>query len=76
MLYILYIIIIVFLVVAVMFQDRPVIVTSLGYCLYVGGSPKVPIVEVPSTSGGRWVREEMEDDSNIVIKDVCERMAC
>ena len=42
MLYILYIIIIVFVVVVVMFQNRQVIVTSLGYCWYIGGSPQSP----------------------------------
>ena len=42
MLYILYIVIIVFLVVVVIFQNRLVIVTSLGYCWYIGGSPKIP----------------------------------
>ena len=70
MLYILHIIIIVFVVVVVMFQNHQVIVTSLGY------PPKVPVVGVPATSGGRWVREEMEGDSSIVIEDVCERMSC
>ena len=42
MLYVLYIIIIVFVVVVVMFQNRQVIVTSLGYCWYIGGSPQSP----------------------------------
>ena len=76
MLYILYIIIIAFVVVVAMFQNHQVIVTSLGYCWYSEIPPKVPIVGVPATSGGRWVREEMEGDSNIVIEDVCERMSC
>ena len=39
MLYILYIIIIAFVNVVVMFQNRQMIVTSLGYCWYSGGSP-------------------------------------
>ena len=39
----------------------------------MGAPPKVPIVGVPATSGGRWVREEMEGDSDIFIEDVCMR---
>ena len=42
----------------------------------MGAPPKVPIVGVPATSGGRWVRDEMEGDSDIVIEDVCDSMAC
>ena len=43
MLYILYITIIVFVVVVVMFQNRQLIVTFLGYCWYSeGGSPQSP----------------------------------
>ena len=76
MLHILYIIIIVFVVVVLMFQNHQVIATSLGYFGTVGAAPKVPIVAVPATSGGRWVREEMEEDSDIVVKDVCEWMVC
>ena len=49
MLYILHIIKIVFVVVLVMFQNHQVIVTSLGYCWYSEGSPKVPVVGVPAT---------------------------
>ena len=37
---ILYIILIAFVVVAVMFQNRQVIVNSLDYCWYSGGSPQ------------------------------------
>ena len=75
MLYILYIIIIVSVVVVVMFQNRQLIVTSLGYCWNIGGSPQSPILGVPATSGGKWVWKEMESDSDINIEDVCERMA-
>ena len=76
MLHILYIIIIVFVVVVVMFQNHQVIVLLWVIVGTVGAAPKVPIVAVPATSGGRWVREEMEEDSDIVVKDVCEWMVC
>ena len=63
--------------VVVVFQNRLVNVTSLGYFGgTLGAPPKVPIVWVPATSGGRWVRDEMEGDSDIVIEDVCDSMAC
>ena len=64
---ILHITITVFVVVVVMFQNRQLIVTSLGYCWYSGAPSKVPIVGVLATSGGRWVWEKMECDSDIVI---------
>ena len=70
MLHILYIIIIAFVVVVVMFQNCQMIVTSLGYCLCIGATPKVPIIGVPAMSGGRWVWNEMKSDSDIVIEDV------
>ena len=75
MLYILCIIIIVFIVVVVMFQILEVIVTSLGYYWYSGDSSQSPNCWNSSTSGARWVQEEMEGVSDIVIEDVCGRMA-
>ena len=70
MLYIVYIIIIVFLVVVVMFQNGQVIVTSLGYCLYIGGSTQSPNCWSSCNVGLDG------NDSDIVIEDICERMAC
>ena len=76
MLYIVYIIIIVFLVVVVMFQNGQVIVTSLGYCLYIGGSTQSPNCW---SSYNVWRKKGAGgdgNDSDIVIEDICERMAC
>ena len=41
----------------------------------LGALPKIPIAGVPATSGGRWVRVEMQGHSYIVTEGVCERMA-
>ena len=78
MLYILYIIIIVFVVVVVLFQNCQVIVSIGDWAIVstLGASPKVLIIGVLATSGGRWVRDEMEGDSDIVIEDVYETMSC
>ena len=43
-----------------MFQNRQVMVTSLGYCWYNGGAPQ------------KMGAGEMEDDRGIIIKDECE----
>ena len=69
-------IIIVFVVVVVMFQNRQVTVTFLGCCWYSVSAPQSSDVGVPATSWKRWVRGgrgEMESDSDIIIKDVCEQ---
>ena len=53
------IMIIVLVVAVVMLQNRQGMVASFGYCSYSGVPPRVPIVGVPVTSGGRWVQAEV-----------------
>ena len=44
-----------FAVVVVMFQNHQAMENSCGCCWYSGAPPRVLIVRVPATSGGRWV---------------------
>ena len=76
MLYILYIIIIVFLVVVVMFQNGQVIVTSLNYCLHIGGSTQSPNCWSSSNVWRKMGAGGDGNDSDIVIEDIYERMVC
>ena len=66
------IIIIVFVVSVVMFQNRQVIVTSLGCCWYSGGTTQSPDCWSSCNVRGKTGAGGMEDDSGIATEHVCE----
>ena len=60
-----------YIFVAVMCQNRQVIIISLGYCWYSGGASQSPDCWSCNVRG-KMGAGEMEGDSGIVIEDVCE----
>ena len=63
------------IVVVVMFRNHQVMVTSLGYCWYSRGAPRVLIVEVPAMSGRRWVRGRWRM-IEVLLLDMNVRLTC